>query len=114
MFKLITLLKRRPGMSTEAFRAYYEGNHRLIGEKYLAGFAERYVRRYIEPLPGGGDPPHDVVMEIWLPDRARFEALMQRLSEPEVAAEIAQDEERLFDRAATLTFTVTEVASALT
>lgn len=113
MFKLITLLKRRPGMTREVFRDHYESRHRLIGEKYLTGFADHYVRRYVEPLPGGGEPGHDVIMEIWLPDRARFEALMQRLAEPEAAAEIAEDEERLFDRAATLTFTVSEVASVM-
>ena len=113
MVKLITLLKRRPGLSREAFRDYYESRHRLIGEKYLAGYAVHYVRRYVELLPGGGEPDHDVVMEIWLPDRERLEALMRRLAEPDVAEEIARDEEQLFDRPATLTFTVSEVASTL-
>ncbi len=113
MVKLITLLKRRPSLSREAFRDYYESRHRLIGEKYLAGYAVHYVRRYVEPLPGGREPDHDVVMEIWLPDRERLEALMRRLAEPDVAAEIAQDEEQLFDRPATSTFTVSEVASTL-
>jgi len=32
MIKVVTTLKKRKGMSTENFRAYYERSHRLIGE----------------------------------------------------------------------------------
>ena len=44
--KVVTTLKKKAGMSTAAFREYYETHHRLIGEKYLSGYATRYVRRY--------------------------------------------------------------------
>ena len=47
---VITLLKRREGMSREDFRAYYESNHKLIGEEVLGPYATRYVRRYIAPF----------------------------------------------------------------
>jgi len=39
MIKLVTLLSKKPGMSREAFIAHYETHHRLIGEKYLKGYA---------------------------------------------------------------------------
>ncbi len=52
MIKSIGLLKRRPGISVAEFRAYYETKHRVIGEKYLTGFASRYVRRFLEPADG--------------------------------------------------------------
>lgn len=45
MIKVVTTLKKKAGMSTDDFRAYYETHHRLIGEKYLSGYATRYVRR---------------------------------------------------------------------
>jgi len=32
MIKVVTTLKKRKGMSTENFRAYYEYSRRLIGE----------------------------------------------------------------------------------
>ena len=57
MIKVVTTLSRRAGMSTPDFRDYYESHHRLIGEKYLGGFAARYLRRYLDPLPGGGGTP---------------------------------------------------------
>lgn len=113
MIKMIGLLKRRPDMSPAQFREYYESRHRLIGEKYLAGYACRYVRRYLDPAPGrgDGDAPYDVILEVWYPDRATFEAAGRRLAEPDVAAEIADDEERLFDRPQNRFFLAEEVES---
>ncbi len=113
MFKTITLLKRRPGLSMAEFIDYYETRHRLIGEKYLRGKATRYVRRFLHPLPNpvtgeAIDPEHDVVMEIWFADRAAFEATMASLTAPDIAAEIAEDEERVFDRAKNRFFIVEE------
>ncbi len=50
MIKLVMPMKRKPGMSVEAFRAYYETRHKLIGEKYLAGDEERlFDTRYRRP-----------------------------------------------------------------
>lgn len=48
MIKVVTPLKRRSDLSREEFRNYYESHHRLLGEKYLAGYANRYLRRYLE------------------------------------------------------------------
>ena len=48
--KVFIFLKRRPGMSTEAFRDYYENHHRPLMEPYLRGLAG-YVRNYLNPLP---------------------------------------------------------------
>lgn len=113
MIKMVTLLKRRAGMSREAFIEYYENHHRLIGERVLRGHAQRYVRRYLQPMPPplGGEipePEHDVVMEIWFADQAAMDAAMAAITAPAMAAEIAADEERLFDRSKLRSFTVVE------
>ncbi|ARS29458.1 EthD domain-containing protein [Sphingomonas sp. KC8] len=118
MLKFVTLLKRRPGMSIADFRDYYERHHARIGVKYLSGFAHRYMRRYIVPMPNpvtgvADEPDHDVVMEIWFPDRGAFDAAMERLGEPAIAAEIAADEDHLFDRAMHRHFFVDEYESPL-
>ena len=109
MYKTITLLKRRDGMSLDDFIAYYEAHHRLIGEKYLRGRAERYFRRYLRPRDDSGVPTdYDVVTEVWFADRAAFDATLAVLMQPDAAAEIAADEERLFDRSKIRMFAVEE------
>ncbi|MEM7018251.1 MAG: EthD domain-containing protein [Pseudomonadota bacterium] len=117
MIKLVMPLKRKPGMSTEDFRAYYENHHRLIGEKYLAGYAMRYVRRFMNPLPDRSgnlsDPEYDVLLEIWYPDEATFRACSEKLRAPEAAQEIAEDEEKLFDRSQMRSYLVEEHESTL-
>ena len=98
-------------MSTSDFRQYYETYHRLIGEKYLRGYAAKYQRRYLNPTDGQ-DPAFDVILEIWYPNSTTQQAASTRLREPQVAAEIVADEQRLFDRASNRFFTVDEVDSS--
>ena len=119
MFKMIGLLKRRPGMTVEEFREYYETKHRVIGEKYLKGHASKYMRRFLTPFPdpftgNTPEPEYDVVLEVWYPDRATYEATSKLLRAPDAAAEIAEDEEQLFDRPRNRFFFLDESESDLT
>ncbi len=105
-------------MTTDAFRDYYESKHRLIGEKHLREYACRYTRRYLTPLfqPEGGPEEgaeYDVVLEVWYPDQASYEASITRLAQPEVAAEIAEDEEQFLDRPKNRFFMIEECESEL-
>ncbi|HET8612246.1 MAG TPA: EthD domain-containing protein [Sphingomonas sp.] len=118
MFKTLTLLKRRPDLSMEEFVRRYETGHAKLGERLLKGSAVRYVRRYLHPVPTPEtgvveEGEHDVVMEIWYPDRATWEAVMKRFSAPEVMDEIVADEETLFDRSKSRFFLVEEHETAL-
>ena len=118
MIKTVGLLKRRPGMSIEDFRDYYETHHRVIGEKYLSGHAARYVRRFLDPAPNSrrgdlGEPEYDVILEIWYADQAAYDATREVLSAPEVRREIVEDEEKLFDRPSMRFYTVQEFESDL-
>ena len=118
MLKVIGFLKRKPGMTVEDFRDYYESHHRVIGEKYLRDHAVKYMRRYLtpfaDPLSGNqAEQPCDVVMEIWYRDRAAYDAAMANFVRPDVAAEIAEDEEKLFDRKYNRFFFVDECESVL-
>lgn len=113
MFMTLTLLKRRSDLTIAAFVERYETGHARLGERLLRGHATRYVRRYLHPVPDAEsgavmDDAHDVAMEIWYPDRATWEAVMARLAAPETMAEIAADEETLFNRARTRFFVVEE------
>ena len=112
---VLTLLKRREGMSKADFIAYYEANHRRIGERVLAGYATRYVRRYLFPSDGADQPcDADVVLEIDFPDAATRDAFFAAASDPALAVVIAEDEARLFDRSRIRMFSVEERASDLT
>ncbi|MEN3976438.1 EthD domain-containing protein [Emcibacter sp. SYSU 3D8] len=117
MFKTVCLLKRRQGMSFEDFVTYYETHHRKIGEKVLPTCV-RYMRRYLRPVPNpvtgeAAELDYDVLTEMWFETREAFEAAMTALSAPEVAAEIAEDEEKLFDRSKNRFCTIEEHESKL-
>jgi hypothetical protein len=117
IFKILMFLKRRPGMSVEAFRDYYEGVHSKLGEKYGVGMY-KYVRRYVEPLPGslpdkGDELDFDVVTETWFEDRSVFEKVAGYVSRGELPADVLADEERLFDRSKSRFITVFECESKL-
>ncbi|MBV1691067.1 EthD domain-containing protein [Novosphingobium sp. G106] len=111
---VITLLKRREGMSKTDFIAYYEENHRRIGESVLAGRATRYVRRFLHPLDGEDRwEDADVVMEIDFADEAARDACFAALAQPAMARMIAEDEARLFDRNRIRSFAVEERRSEI-
>ncbi|NLR72016.1 EthD domain-containing protein [Novosphingobium sp. ERN07] len=111
---VLTLLKRREGMTKADFIAYYESRHRLIGEKVLSGWATRYVRRHLHPLDGQTlDHDYDVVLEIDFPDQQTCDACFAAMASPAVMNEIVADEERLFDRTRMRTYRIEEHASVL-
>lgn len=111
VYKVLLFLKRRPGMSVEAFRDYYENTHAKLGEKYARGLL-RYVRRYLDPV-GGEELPFDVITELWLNDRATAEAIAQRTAENQPPPEVLEDEKLLFDRSKLRVATVVEHVSVL-
>jgi hypothetical protein len=117
MIKVVTTLRKKNNMSTEDFRDYYERKHRLIGEKYLSGYAIRYVRRYMNPITQIDgtllQPEFDVLLEIWFQDESTFLACGQRLNEPEVAQEIIDDEAMLFDHGGKRSYIVEECESLM-
>ena len=117
MIKLVMPMKRRPGMTIPEFREYYETRHRLIGEKYLKGFATKYMRRFTNATVNRDgqtrDPEYDVFLEIWYPDQATMAACGKVLSSPEAQKEIRDDEEQVFDMRFMRSYLVDECVSDL-
>lgn len=116
-YKILLLLKRRPGMSLEDFRDYYENVHSKIGEKYANGIV-RYVRRYLEPQPNpdsgvSGELPYDVITELWFEDEKIYKGTVEYLSTSIMPDEVVEDEKRLFDRPTMRMATVVECESNL-
>src|SRR3546814_1168417 len=96
LFKILIFLKRRSGMSSIAFRDYYEGVHSKFGEKYADGL-HRYLRRYVEPLADdlvshAEALDFDVITELWFTDRAAFDLVVKYAAHGRLPPEVIEDE----------------------
>jgi hypothetical protein len=116
-YKILLFMKRRPGMTFEAFQDYYENHHAPLCEKYASGIS-RYVRRFLtsHPNPETGateELQFDVITELWFEDEAIFRGTVEYLATSIMPAEVVEDEKRLFDRTKTRMATVIECESAL-
>ncbi len=118
IYKILLFMKRRPGMSMEAFQDYYENHHAPLCAKYASGVS-RYIRRFLTPHPNPetgerGELPYDVITELWFEDEATFRGTVEYLSTSIMPAEVVEDEKRLFDRPKLRMATVVERESSLT
>ncbi len=115
MFRTVHLMKRRHGMTPEAFRAYYETRHAVLGKAAADGYALSYERFYLHPLNDGDpEPIYDVVMMLCFPDRATFETCTGRVAnDPEQSEMFYQDELQLFDRDSVVVALGDDVSSSL-
>lgn len=116
-YKILLPMKRKPGMSVEAFRDYYEKHHAPLAAK-SSGMLSRYVRRYLEPHPHPetgvpGELPYDVITELWFDDEATFRGTLAYLTSTLMPDEIVADEEQLFDRSSFRILTVVECETDL-
>lgn len=112
MFKCIALLRKRPDISKDAFISYYETQHAVLIARLLPDILE-YRRNFIDLdgaflFPGAAAIDFDVVTELWFEDRAAYDRFVAMSADPDIARQIAEDEENLFDRSATRMFTVDE------
>jgi uncharacterized protein (TIGR02118 family) len=116
MFKLIIMAKRRPGMSMDEFRDYYEKRHAAL-VRNITPMMRRYRRNYLTPLSSalaaGEDAPFDCVTEAWFDSEGDFQRSLQSLvADTEKTTALAKDEENLFDRSTIRIFTALEAESA--
>jgi uncharacterized protein (TIGR02118 family) len=96
VIKVVTCIKRRPGMSVEDFQAYWRERHPEVVVR-LPGI-RRYVQSHTRPAGyRTGTPAWDGIAEVWFDDGRAMHALR---GSPEMAA-VEADESRFIDRAAT-------------
>lgn len=113
MYKLIALLKRKPGMTPEAFKDYYENRHSRFSDVLKGGKVVRYFRRYFTHLPHpasglSGEPEFDAMFEMWFEDEDQFKAAMALFTDTPLGNALIEDEENLFDRSKIRHFIVEE------
>ena len=113
MIKIVALIKRKPGMTFEEFKTYYETTHAKLGEEYLPPYCAKYLRRYLEPVghhTGGPAPEseHDCLVEMWFADEAQLKAFRASVSAPAIVERIKADEDRFLDHGKTRRYVVDE------
>lgn len=114
VYKILLLMKRKPGMSMEAFRDYYENHHVPLAMRHGGGVPlYKYVRRYVTPQPHGefgdlGELAYDVITELWFDNEAVFEGTLKYLSSTVMPDAVVEDEKNLFDRPSMRIATVVE------
>jgi len=109
--KLVACLRRRPGLSPEAFRRHWRETHGPL----IRGIPELHalIRRYVQghpvgdPVPGDvtGQEPFDGVAEMWFDD---LSSMARAFSLPEYLARVRPDEESFLDLRRCVAFVVEE------
>jgi hypothetical protein len=115
--KIIALLKRRAGMSMEAFVEYYETNHAPLVLR-LVPYITDYRRNYVEQGSAfasmdGKEPDCDVITEAWFATEEDFAKFSEVGSRPEIREIVIRDELNFLDRGSIRMFVVRERASAI-
>jgi len=107
MIKVVTLLKKKSGMSRGAFIKRYEGGHVPLIKEVIP-FYSQYRRSYIidderfksdhvanaAPI----DREFDVFTEMWFDTRENYEKMLTVLADPAIGNMIKEDEMDFLDR----------------
>lgn len=107
MIKVMGVFCKRPDLTAEQFREYYENHHVPLVRSLLPGMAS-YTRNYVQP-GGWAAPPFDVITEILYDSPEAFAQSRKILENPEVVRRIQQDELNFVDRRSAITYVVDEV-----
>lgn len=118
--KMIVLFRRKPGLTPEQFREYYETRHVPLALKlfpYFKDYRRNYIRRdLVHRRADGATNPSldfDAVMELTFASKSDYERMVREMADPKVRAQVVEDEERFLDRSATVVFMVDEERSPL-
>nr|WP_245405841.1 EthD domain-containing protein [Sphingobium sp. Sx8-8] len=100
------LINRKPGMSVEDFRTYYETNHvplvtRLL--PFFTAYERNYRDRAYSFVPAHLatrfiGPEFDVVTEVSFAGPPDYQRMLDALANPEIGDVIRADEENFLDR----------------
>jgi hypothetical protein len=114
-YRILLFMKRKPGMSMEDFKNYYENNHIPLCAPYMKGI-DGYRRNYLIPQPHAEsgtceELPYDVITEMIFNDKAVYEQTVDYLSKTVMPDHIVEDEKNFFHRPTMRMATVEECES---
>jgi hypothetical protein len=114
MIKLLFMLKRKPGISTEQFREHYETSHVELAHKYIGHLLTGYRRFYPgfttrnpSNQPAGSTPTpfdigYDAITEMEVADEAALAEIGRIFNDPEINPILAEDELKFLNRESTV------------
>jgi hypothetical protein len=105
MIRTLSLIKRRPDITRDAFREHYETVHAPLALPYMDGL-ERYVRYHLE-AELVGEIGFDVISAFWYRDAESTAKLMEVLAS-DAGKPILEDELTFMDKPANRFFPVSE------
>jgi hypothetical protein len=121
MFKILWLLKRKPGITPQEFRERYE-RHARLGQKHVGHLILSYKRKYKTETWGGGTPTtdggkawgpiewdYDCITEVVYPNEEAYHENQRIHADPVIGKEFFADEEDFLDRKAVILFKFDEV-----
>lgn len=112
MFRIIYLLKRKPGISHAEFRTHYETSHAQLAKDHIGHLMSGYTRHYVPQAFGsivGADGEisfgpvafdYDVIAHWEMPDEAAYAEIRRIMAQPHVHALFREDEKQFLDRGA--------------
>lgn len=118
MIKAVMVLRRKPGMSAEDFRAHYETVHAPLTLECLPGITD-YRRLFVDHGPSPfGHPDNaldfDVITEVTFASREAYDHAMRSMQDERLARLLREDQALLFDPGApNRRFFATEFASRI-
>lgn len=125
MIKLIFMLKRKPGITPEAFREHYESSHVKLAHKYIGHLLHKYVRNYPQQAvlnpsnqaeniaaPAGGFD-YDVITEMYLKNHEAVQEMSRIFNDPKINPILVADELKFLNREATLMLVCDQVDTGI-
>jgi uncharacterized protein (TIGR02118 family) len=89
MVKVLTFIKRKPGLTVEDFQTYWLTRHPAVVTR-LPG-VRRYVQSHTLPTSyGKGEPAWDGIAEVWADDTDALRAMTRSAANADVQADEAQ------------------------
>lgn len=114
MYRIMFLLKRKPHLTHEEFRAHFERSHAAMALKFCGHLFSQYQRHYTDTVWCGGDSRRESsgfgpqpwnwdLLSIWtLPSEENYQEVIRIMESPAIKHLFEEDEDRFIDREATV------------
>jgi uncharacterized protein (TIGR02118 family) len=96
MVKVITLMKRKQGLSAEEFSRYWEQEHGPLVVRMLPA-VKKYIQNHAVRLSEGGEPQVDGVAEMWFENLQSWR-VAAKFYQSEEGKVIRDDEDKFIER----------------